>query len=147
MTERQFRAWLIPKLRRFSVYWPQRRYAREDARIEVPDGNFKNGNPKIKVMYKCNICTKIVGRDEIHIDHIKPVVDLDGFNTWDDYINSLFCDVSNLQAICEECHAKKSLKENQQRALNRKKSIVTKKKLTYSGKYVRKNKRNNKKRF
>lgn len=138
MTERQFRAWLIPKLRRFSVYWPERRYARENARIEISDGFFKNGKAKIKVMYKCNICAKVVERDNIHIDHIKPVIDLDGFNTWDEYIKSLYCDLSNLQAICETCHSEKSLKENQERVLNRKKSIVTKKKLTYSKKYKKK---------
>lgn len=144
MTERQFRSWLIPKLRKFSVYWPERRYARENARVEVPDGFFKNGNPKIKVMYKCNICTKIVDRDQIHIDHIKPVVDIDGFNTWDEYIKSLYCGLENLQAICEDCHSIKSAKENEERALKRKKAIVSKKKLKYSKEYVRKTKRTNK---
>ena len=129
MTERQFRSWLIPKLRKFSVYWPERRYARENARVEVPDGFFKNGNPKIKIMYKCGICSSIVDRDQIHIDHIKPVVDIEGFSTWDEYIKSLFCKLENLQAICEGCHSKKSIKENQERALKRKKKIVSKRKI------------------
>lgn len=135
MTEKQFRNWLIPKLRRFSIYWPQRRYAREAARVEINDGVFKNGNPKIKVMYKCSICSAIVDRDSIHIDHIKPVIDITGFTTWDDYINSLFCDLDNLQAICHNCHLDKSLKENEKR----KKVVATKKKVKHNKKYVRKN--------
>lgn len=129
MTERQFRAWLIPKLRRFSIYWPQRRHAREAARVEIPNGFTKKGKPKVKVMYKCTSCGAIVERNQIHIDHINPVVDIQGFNTWDEYIKSLFCDLSNLQAICETCHAKKSKKENEERLLKKKKTIATKKKL------------------
>lgn len=48
-------------------------------------------------------------RGKGHIDHINPVREgKDGLD-WDDYLHSLFCDVSNLQYLSPACHDKKSM--------------------------------------
>ena len=48
----------------------------------------------------------------MEVDHIKPVVDpKKGFTTWDDFIDRLFCEKKNLQALCRGCHAKKTKEE------------------------------------
>lgn len=71
--------------------------------------------------YKCAECekevpaTKVVGRKRVKnivVDHIKPIVDPStGFTTWDDYVESMFCELDNLQALCLECHLVKCNEE------------------------------------
>lgn len=64
------------------------------------------------------------------MDHIKPVVDpKKGFTTWDDFINRLYCEESNLQAICKGCHSAKTRQEKECRKLSKmEKTMVTLKK-------------------
>ena len=57
----------------------------------------------------------------MEVDHIKPVVDpVQGFQTWDLFINNLYCESENLQAICKPCHKEKTLKEKKKRNAHRK---------------------------
>lgn len=52
--------------------------------------------------------------NNVFVDHIKPIVDPStGFTTWDDFINGLFCEEENLQVLCLECHARKTLDEKE----------------------------------
>jgi 5-methylcytosine-specific restriction endonuclease McrA len=57
----------------------------------------------------------VIKRGKIQLDHIDPVVPIEGFSTWDEYIERLFCEEDNFRALCEGCHGKKSRKENKQR--------------------------------
>ena len=59
--------------------------------------------------YKCELCGDIVKK--VDIDHFpKDVGPTPGSRnapegyTWDEFINNLFCDESNLRAICRPCH-------------------------------------------
>lgn len=97
--EQSLRTWLTPKLRRLSYQWAPRNQAKALARIE-------------RGKYKCAKCNNIFGPKEIVVDHINPVVAVDGFTNWEEYITSLFCDITNFQILCEECHSDKSQKEN-----------------------------------
>lgn len=107
---------LVPKLRRASLYWPARNEALKAARIE-------------RGFYKCSMCNKAFGRKEVHADHIVPVVDVKiGFTNWDEYINSLFCSIDNYQILCSYCHSIKSNIENEMRKQNKKKVKKAKKK-------------------
>lgn len=64
--------------------------------------------------YTCNVCNGEFPSSEIQVDHLVPVVDpLTGFVDWNTYINRMFCDVSNLQAVCKACHKIKTKAENQ----------------------------------
>lgn len=49
------------------------------------------------------------------VDHIDPVVPIEGFNSWDDYIARMFVEEEGLQVLCKECHDKKTKDENERR--------------------------------
>lgn len=71
--------------------------------------------------YLCAICGNIVsptvnGKKNVAVDHIVPVVDVEeGFTTWDNYIERMFCEEDNLQLICSICHDKKTKAEREGR--------------------------------
>lgn len=107
---------IICALRRIWLYSPLRREAKARA--------------KAKKLYKCAGCKKHFAK--VHVDHIKPVVDIDGFplvtvydddvipddvevDHWSIYINRLFCTIDNLQCLCDECHKRKTDNERKSR--------------------------------
>lgn len=104
--------WLIPRLRRISMYWPEIKKARDRAKVYFPIGWHKNGNPIIKRYFVCQNpeCGLLCGEErEGAVDHINPIVDVnDGFIDWNSYIPGLFCDESNLQFLCLLCHENKT---------------------------------------
>ena len=73
--------------------------------------------------YRCDRCGQVVPPtvvDEttrkrvknIFVDHIEPIIDpAVGFTTWDECIERMFCDSSNLQLLCKPCHSVKSHEE------------------------------------
>jgi hypothetical protein len=111
---------LIPKLRNMSRWWPEKAKTMQLAREQVHIGFYKNGKPEYKTMFKCAQCGELFDRKEIDVDHINPVVSVDGFTDWDDYITNLFCDSNKLQILCEADHFIKSQAENEQRRENKK---------------------------
>lgn len=117
------KSFLIPKLRRASRFWRAKGEARKKAQIVTVVGQHKNGKEKTKIMYQCNICSSVVDLKDSSVDHIRPVVGLDGFTTWDDYINTLFCEADNLQTICNSCHDHKTQLEVEER--KRRKKLLT----------------------
>jgi 5-methylcytosine-specific restriction endonuclease McrA len=115
--ETSLKTWLIPKLRRLSYQWPSRRLALVRARVS-------------RGLYECAECkregrTGLWGPKEISMDHIEPVVDLNGWDSWDDVLARLFCSPDDFQCLCHDCHDKKTEKENQVR----KEQKIKKKKL------------------
>lgn len=98
--KKSIKTFLTPYLRRASLSWPARNEAFVLARSS-------RGN------YRCAMCQLDFKRDEVHLDHIEPVISLkDGFTTFDDYINKLFCPVEGFQVICSTCHDSKTLIED-----------------------------------
>jgi hypothetical protein len=99
----------------------------------------KKAQNRERVMYKCAHCGRLFFDYEflpkkkggvkktsmVAIDHIEPVVPTDSDKiSWDDYIDRLFCPVSNLQVLCnypgeyngvKSCHAIKTKAEQQER--------------------------------
>jgi 5-methylcytosine-specific restriction endonuclease McrA len=72
--------------------------------------------------YFCAMCENEFTSKDMEVDHIKPVVSpTKGFVSWDSFIENLFCEADNLQAICKSCHKEKSKKETQKRNANRQK--------------------------
>ena len=75
-----------------------------------------------KGVYHCALCEqdvpvtiKVEGKriKNVAVDHYPPVVDvIDGFTTWDDFINNLFTEENNLRLLCRECHNKVSFKDS-----------------------------------
>lgn len=114
-------SFLLPRLRRLSIQWPARNEVFKRVRLELEDGFYKNGNPKVIVRYKCESCGQTKPADEIEIDHKTPISNFAAHGSWDSYLNALFCSSENLQALCVSCHDQKSAKEAGERAAKRKK--------------------------
>lgn len=110
-TEAQFRSFIKGNLRRATQKWAPIHECSKAARVGRNE-------------YQCAGCGSIVPstvRDEsgkrvknIHVDHIKPVIDPSlGFTTWDDCIEGMFSEVDNLQLLCSACHKIKTDEEKE----------------------------------
>lgn len=86
-------------------------------RREIPKYN-KDGSraKKNAVQYSCQVCNQWVASTKVVVDHINPVVSVeDGFQDWNTFVDRLWCDISNLQRICEFCHQIKTNTERFER--------------------------------
>jgi hypothetical protein len=108
MLDDKTKALIIKYLRKAWLYSPARRQVIKAAETgeKTLDGektywcNYKNFfNHKVSKVYP---------------DHIRPMISLEGFDSWDALINRLF-DVENMQAICKAHHSEKTKEENKQR--------------------------------
>lgn len=65
----------------------------------------------------CEGCGAVLSsKKEVNRDHIKPLVPLTGWDTWDGYINRAFPGAKGIQILCKsKCHAAKTKKENSKR--------------------------------
>lgn len=106
--KQKLETFLIPRLRRISLWWRGRHEALKDARVYVKVGVFKNGNDKIGTFYKCAFCEDLFDKKEIQVDHIQDIANIDGFKDWNSYIPALFCEKDNLQTLCKACHISKT---------------------------------------
>lgn len=105
-TEGRVKAFIIATLRSGARRWPPKYETLQDAFVE------KKINLKSKreaKHYKCNSCSNLFIGSDVQVDHIDPVVSpTEGFTTWDNYIERLFCKKENLQVLCLTCHKQKS---------------------------------------
>lgn len=110
--DKRFRSFLMSALRKASRFWSPATECLQKARID-------------RGIYKCAICSKIFPAKEMRADHIDPVIPINGFETWDEVIHRLFCEVEGFQAICKGCHDEKTKAENaQRRAIKKEKAIL-----------------------
>lgn len=109
----KLKSFIISLLRRGTYRWPPRSEALKRAKIS-------------RGIYECNICKGHYRHKDVAIDHVVPVVGVEGFTTWDDYINRMYPeDPNKFQVLCSMCHDIKTKKEN----LERQKARQEKKKL------------------
>ena len=74
-----------------------------------------------RVEYLCHSCNDWFMGKDVQVDHAIPVVDpIKGFDSWDVFVDRLFCDPSNLNVLCKSCHKKKTDSEKAIRAIYRK---------------------------
>lgn len=121
MTEAAFQGFIRTRLRRMAQGWKPINDAKKAARTR-------------RGFYRCAICHEEVpasriateGRKKgkrvtnVVIDHLIPVVDpVTGFESWDRFIESLLCEVENLQAVCYRCHKSKTAEERAERDMHR----------------------------
>jgi 5-methylcytosine-specific restriction endonuclease McrA len=109
-TEAQFKGFVKNNLRSATRKW-------------APVNDCKKRAHVARGSYKCDSCGEVVPPtvyDEekrkrvknIAVDHIEPVVDPEqGFTSWDDVVDGLFCEPENLQLLCKKCHDAKSAEE------------------------------------
>ena len=98
------KTWIMAGLRRMSYRWPPKNEAERAARVD-------------RGLYKCATCEGSFKAGEYAIDHITPLVSVkEGYTTWDEVINNLFCDKEGFQILCHECHSLKTDLEDKMRA-------------------------------
>jgi len=72
----------------------------------------------VKFWVQCSVCLKMEAKSNVQVDHIVPLIPvgkrLEDME-WDDVVNRLWCDESNLQIMCKPCHKQKTKIENQER--------------------------------
>ena len=102
----RFKGFITSALRGAMRRWPPKWSCLKDAFVGSKI-NKKSGR-KAK-HYKCALCLKEFVAKGVQVDHIKPVGKCD---SWDEYIERLFCEGLNLQVLCLVCHKKKTKKEN-----------------------------------
>lgn len=107
-TEARFQSFIKSLLRKGTLRWGPVQSARKGANVS-------------RGKYICAVCSSIVsptlnGKKNVAVDHIIPVVGVEeGFTTWDNYIERMFCEEENLQLICSDCHDKKTKAEREAR--------------------------------
>lgn len=91
-------------LRQASLRWPARNDALKAARVE-------------RGFYQCATCKDRFKREQVHLDHIEPVVSVkEGYTDLMSWINRLLVDVDGFQVLCEQCHSQKTFCEDTLRA-------------------------------
>lgn len=105
---RSLRQIILAGLGKAWMFWPPRLAAKKRAKHPTKPG-----------WWICELCKG--EREKIEIDHIVPCIrPSDGWKGWDAYIESRFReDPNEFQAICHDCHLKKSKAENVERRKNR----------------------------
>lgn len=105
--------------RRLSSSWPPRVACKEAAKVapalhkcaKCGSLNYEGDSQKNYEKYVEQFPNDVVNFDGIEVDHIKPVIELTGWTTWDDYFDGLFCDQENFRCLCNTCHSAKSSAE------------------------------------
>lgn len=103
MTESMFWSFIRSALRQKSRWWKPITQCKMDARRP-----YKGPNKRQKFEYLCNECGKWFPEKKINIDHIVPAGSLNSFEDLPGFVERLFCEVDNLQCLCETCHDKKT---------------------------------------
>jgi len=107
------KAFIVSVLRSGSRRWPPKYETLNESKTEKKI-NVATG--RLAQHFKCKKCKKDFPAKMVQVDHIEPVVDPAlGFETWDKFIERLFCDKGNLQTLCKVCHDKKTKKEKQKK--------------------------------
>lgn len=112
--KKKLKTFLMPKLRSASLYWDRRQDVYD--RIKVDRGQ-----------YACEMCGEICSRKEIDIDHITPIIALDGSMDWENaeqvglLIFAMFCESEGLQGLCKPCHKIKTMQEDEMRRMYKEK--------------------------
>ena len=108
-TDARRKAFIISTLRSGSRRWPPKYITLNAAKTE------KKINPKsgrLAQHFVCNTCQGEFTNKDMEVDHIMPIVDpIRGFVDWNTFVERLFCNEDNLQAICKPCHKEKSKTE------------------------------------
>lgn len=106
----------------------RRVFARSELRLKILDASeIKHSDPKrprVKRWCRCNVCKQPSARYSTAVDHIDPVVAVGSSfeeQGLDVTVDRTWCEETNLQSICEACHAAKSKHERAERKRSKKK--------------------------
>jgi 5-methylcytosine-specific restriction endonuclease McrA len=106
--KQEIKGFVLGALRRASYRWMPRYETLRAARLE-------------RGLYLCQMpdCGQIVKKAGIQMDHVDPVVPIEGFGEkgwdWDVIVNRMFPPLSGWMALCKDCHSEKTKLENERR--------------------------------
>ena len=106
MTESAFWSFIRSGLRQKSRWWKPITECK--AKAKRP---YKGPLKRQKFEYQCNQCKDWFPEKKINVDHICPAGSLNSAQDLPDFIERLFCEVDNLQVLCETCHNAKTKSE------------------------------------
>ena len=106
MTESAFWSFIRSALRQKSRWWKPIMQAKMEARRP-----YKGPNKRQKFEYLCAHCKAWFPEKKINIDHICPAGSLNCAQDLPGFVERLFCEVDNLQCLCEKCHNIKTANE------------------------------------
>ena len=104
-TRGRFDSFITSLLRSGSRKWPPKYRCLNDAKTEKKI-NAKTG--RLAQHFKCAHCLQDYPAKDVEVDHNIPI---GKGRTWDEFIDGLFCEQTNLQVLCKPCHKIKTLKE------------------------------------
>jgi 5-methylcytosine-specific restriction endonuclease McrA len=108
-TPAKYRSFVTGALRTATRRWPPKYKALKEAFVGRQVNKKTN---KLAMHYRCAACDNEFVSNDVQVDHISPAVDpAKGFVSWDVYVDRLFCETSNLQVLCLNCHKKKTSEE------------------------------------
>jgi 5-methylcytosine-specific restriction endonuclease McrA len=99
MTESAFWSFIRSALRQKSRWWKPITECKLKARR-----TYKGPNKRQKFEYQCKKCKQWFAEKNINVDHIQPAGSLNCAEDLPGFINRLFCEINNLQVLCEPCH-------------------------------------------
>lgn len=111
-TKSRFNSFIKGSLRTASVRWPPRYETLNEAFVERKV-NVKTG--KLAKHFKCAKCGEDFPQKDVEVNHIDPVVPVEGFDSWDSVIERMFCEKEGLELLCKPCHKETTAEENQLR--------------------------------
>ena len=106
LTESAFWSFIRSGLRQKSRWWKPIAECKAKAK-RIYKGPLK----RQKFEYQCNQCKSWFPDKKINVDHIIPAGTLTCANDLPGFVERLFCEVDNLQVLCEGCHNVKTQSE------------------------------------
>lgn len=121
MTEAGLKNFIISLLRKSNFAWKPKKEVIMSCRTDDKLVNETTGKPNMTS--ECQECGTRVFEKKLKIDHVDPVVPVDGWgNTtrflgvnWNEYLSRMFVEAEGLQGICDTCHKDKTDRENKAR--------------------------------
>ena len=109
MSESAFWSFIRSALRNKSRWWKPISECKQRARRP-----YTGAKKRQKFEYQCNECKGWYPDKEINVDHIIPAGTLTCSNDLPGFVERLFCEIDNLQVLCETCHNKKTKNEREE---------------------------------
>lgn len=106
MTESAFWSFIRSALRQKSRFWKPITQCKMKARRA-----YKGPLKRQKFEYQCAECSNWFPDKKINVDHIKPAGSLRSSSDLGEFIERLFCEIDNLQVLCQGCHDIKTKQE------------------------------------
>ena len=110
LTESAFWSFIRSGLRQKSRFWKPITQCKMKSRRA-----YKGPLKRQKFEYQCKECLNWFPDKKVNVDHISPAGSLRCANDLPGFVERLFCEVDNLQVLCQGCHDIKTKQEKLKR--------------------------------